>query len=98
MVEAIAEIERYSKDHDRQSFSSNRPLQHLIVRNLEILGEAASRISPEFRQEHPQIAWRDMIDLRNRLIHIYFDLDLDIIWRTVELDLSELRVRLQQLL
>jgi uncharacterized protein with HEPN domain len=59
------------------------PLQHLFLRNLEILGEAASRVSPAFREAHPSIPWRDMIDMRNRLVHAYFDIDLDIVWKTV---------------
>jgi uncharacterized protein with HEPN domain len=49
------------------------------VRNLEILGEAASRISPELRNDHPEIPWRTLISTRNRLIHAYFEIDLDIV-------------------
>lgn len=68
----------------------DRPLIHLVIRDLEILGEAASRISSAFQRKHPDVPWRDMIDLRNRLIHVYFDLDMDVIRQTVQRDLPEL--------
>ena len=98
MVEAAQEIMAFARGHDRQSLANDRPLQHLILRDLAILGEAASRISPEYRDKHPEIPWRDMIDLRNRLIHVYFDLNLDIIWNSVEHDLPELLPQLTALL
>jgi uncharacterized protein with HEPN domain len=56
----------------------------LLIRNLEILGEAASRISQEMRQTHPEIPWRDMADMCNRLVHAYFDIDINVVWRTVQ--------------
>lgn len=84
MVEAVEEILEFTGGRTLQSVLANRPLQHLIVRDLEILGEAASRISQKFRQESPDIPWRDMIDLRNRLTHAYFDINQDVIWQTVE--------------
>ena len=87
MAEAIQEILEFVQGRDLPFIRTNRPLQRLIVRDLEILGEAASRISPEYRQEHTELPWRDMIDLRNRLIHAYFDLNLDVIWQTVQQDL-----------
>ena len=90
MVEAVQEILEFTQGGILQSIVADRPLQHLIVRDLEILGEAASRISPQYRQEHPEIPWRDMIDLRNRLIHAYFDLNPDVIWKTVQQDLPKL--------
>ncbi len=83
MAEAMAQAIEYSHRHDCGEVESGPPLQHLMVRNLEILGEAASRISPEFRDAHPEIPWRDMVDMRNRLIHAYFDIDMDIVWGTV---------------
>ena len=90
MLAAVEEILKFAKGHNLQSLAGDRPLQHLIIHNLEILGEAASRVSAEYRSEHPEIPWRDMIDLRNRLIHVYFDLDLEIIWSSVQEDLPKL--------
>ncbi|HPG65640.1 MAG TPA: DUF86 domain-containing protein [Candidatus Hydrogenedentes bacterium] len=98
MVEAIREILEFVHGRDQQSLLCERPIQHLVLRNLEILGEAASRLSPECRQQYPEIPWRDMIDLRNRLVHVYFDLNLDIIWSTVQQDLPELLSSLEAFL
>lgn len=98
MVEAMQEILEFTKGRDLQSIMADRPLQHLIVRNLEILGEAASRVSAPYRQEHLRIPWRDMIDLRNRLIHAYFDLNPDVIWKTVQQDLPKLLAEVKTIL
>jgi uncharacterized protein with HEPN domain len=77
MIEAVSEILEFLQGREFNTILNDRPLQHLIVRDLEILGEAASRVSQAYRQKHPEIPWRDMIGLRNRLIHVYFDLDLE---------------------
>ncbi|HOS02823.1 MAG TPA: DUF86 domain-containing protein [Candidatus Hydrogenedentes bacterium] len=98
MIEATQEILDYVQGRDLSSLGVDRPLQHLIVHDLEILGEAASRLSLEFREGHPDIYWRDMIDLRNRLIHVYFDLNLAIIWTTVQQDLPQLLLQLKAIL
>jgi len=98
MIEASQGILDYAQGRDLFSLGADRPLQHLIMHNLEILGEAASRLSGQFRQEHPDVPWRDMIDLRNRLIHVYFDLNLAIIWTTVQNDLPQLLLQLKTIL
>ena len=77
----------YVHGRSRSDLESERPLQHLLIRNLEILGEAASRVSGAFREVHPEVPWRDLVDMRNKLIHAYFDINLNIIWGTIEQDL-----------
>jgi uncharacterized protein with HEPN domain len=90
MAEAIQEILEFTSNTEPKAFHEERPLQHLVIRDLVILGEAASRISAAYRENHSDIPWRDMIDLRNRLVHVYFDMNLDVIWETVLQDLPEL--------
>lgn len=90
MVEAVREILDYVHGRDLEYVRNDRPLYQLIIRDLEVLGEAASRVSQSYREAHPEVPWRDMIDLRNRLIHAYFDVDLDIVWKTVQHDLPAL--------
>jgi uncharacterized protein with HEPN domain len=68
------------------------------VKCIEIVGEAASRISEETRQQAPQMPWQDIVSMRNRLIHAYFDVDLDRVWDTVEGDLPFLMTQLEALL
>jgi uncharacterized protein with HEPN domain len=69
-----------------------------LVRLLEIIGEAASAVSRETASAHPQIPWRKMIGLRNRLIHGYFNVNLDILWDTVQKDLPDLIPLLEKML
>jgi uncharacterized protein with HEPN domain len=69
-----------------------------LIRLLEVIGEAANAVSPEMQQQRPEIPWRRMTGLRNRLIHGYFNVNLDIVWETVREDLPPLVERLARLL
>jgi uncharacterized protein with HEPN domain len=73
-------------------------LQDGVVRQLEIIGEAATGLTAEFRNAHPGIAWTKMVGMRNRLIHAYFEIDLSIIWDTVHTDLAPLKQQIAQIL
>jgi uncharacterized protein with HEPN domain len=89
MLRATEQMLEYSSACTQEDAECQPPLQHLFLRNFEILGEAASRISPELRKAHPEIPWRDIIDMRNRLIHAYFDIDMNIVWKTIQDALPE---------
>lgn len=71
-------------------------LVHSLVRCLEIIGEAAARISDEGKAALPQIPWNSIVGMRNRLIHAYFDINLDTVWQTVKEELPELLKVLEQ--
>jgi uncharacterized protein with HEPN domain len=73
-------------------------LLHSLVRNIEIIGEAASQISRELRDRSPGLPWTDVIGMRNRLVHAYFDIDPDIVWDTATQDLPPLVAELTKLL
>ena len=62
-------------------------LARALVKDIEIIGEAASRVSQDFRATHPQLPWADIVGMRNRLIHAYFDINLDRVWDTIKKDL-----------
>ena len=98
MIEAAQEAVGYVEGLSREAFDSQRPLQHSVVRCIEVIGEAASRISPELRKAHPTIPWQDMTGMRNRLIHAYFDLDLDLIWQTANEELPNLIPQIEAIL
>ena len=68
------------------------------MKAIEIVGEAASKISEECREDFPQIPWTNIIGMRNRLIHAYFDLNLDILWKTITEDLPPLIAELEKIL
>lgn len=81
----------------RRDLDTNRMLQLSLVRLVEIVGEAASRMSPASRLRHPQIPWAQIAGMRNRLIHGYDFVDYDILWQTVKEDLPALIAALEPL-
>jgi uncharacterized protein with HEPN domain len=83
MLDAAREAVQFAKNKSRGALESNRMLTLSIVKDLEIIGEAASKMTNETREEFPQIPWLNIISMRNRLIHAYFDINLDIVWKTV---------------
>lgn len=98
MVEAVREAMEYAATHQRHDLDSDRPFFHLVLGNLTILGEAASRVSLKQRTSRSDIPWRDMVDMRNKIIHAYYDLNRDIIWSTVQTALPPLLTQLEALL
>lgn len=97
MLDAIKESLAFSKDKSRDDFDNNRMLTLAIIKELEIIGEAASKISPEFKATHSHIPWLDIVGMRNRLTHGYFDVDLDLVWITVQEDLPLLLDQLEMM-
>ena len=96
--EAATEAMLFVKGKARDDFDQDRLLQHGLVRLLEIIGEAAANISPAFRQTYDDIPWGVMVGMRNRLIHAYFNIDLDVVWRTVNGDLALLTQTIEPIL
>lgn len=89
--DAIAKIEKYISGLSYTSFCRNDIVIDAVMKELEIIGEAANHVSKRFRQDNPQIPWRKMIGIRNILIHEYFGINKKIIWETCEEDLKELK-------
>ncbi len=81
----------------RSGLEANRQLTLALVKDIEIIGEAASKVSEETRTKHPAMPWLDIINMRNRLIHAYFDIDLEIVWDTVTKDLPSLIAELEKI-
>jgi uncharacterized protein with HEPN domain len=88
--QAACEIQEHTKFRTKKQFLSDRLLQLAIVRLVEMIGEAASRISDEYKDQHRYIDWRAMVTMRNRLVHVYFDIDLDVVWQTIAEDIPAL--------
>lgn len=82
MRDAIARIESYTDGVSRAEYTSNFVLQDAVVRQLEILGEAAGRVSRDLASGHPEIPWAEITGMRHRLIHDYFEVDPDLVWTT----------------
>lgn len=98
MLEAAREAVGYVEGLRRAGLDGDRPLQHSLVHCIQIIGEATARLTPAFRQAHPDVPWQDMVAMRNRLIHAYFDIDLDIVWRTSTEELPTLIGKLESFL
>ena len=97
IIDASREAVGFASDRSRQDLDSDRQLNLALVRLLEIIGEAARGLSKDFRQAHPELPWKKMIGMRDRLAHGYFDVDLDVVWQTVTIDLPPLIAQLEQI-
>lgn len=97
ILDAAREAIAFAKDRTRANLDTDRKLNLSLVRLLEIIGEAARGISQEFRDSHPALPWKTMIGMRDRLIHGYFDVNLDVVWQTVTEDLPPLIAQLEKI-
>lgn len=88
--DAIERIERFTSE-GRTAFMGDDKTQSAVMRQLEIIGEATKRLSEEFRRVHPDLPWREMAATRDRLVHGYFTVKLDIVWNVIEKDLPHVK-------
>lgn len=98
MLDSAREALSFVMGKPRAELDANRMLALSLVKSVEIIGEAASRVSSDGRAQCDEIPWPDIIAMRNRLIHAYFDINLDIVWHTVTEELPSLVVALEKAL
>lgn len=98
MLDAVREARGYARDKSREDLDRNTMLFRALVNCIEIVGEAAANVSGETRTRAPQIPWAQITGMRNRLIHAYYDINRDVVWSTVQHDLSSLEVELVAIL
>lgn len=91
ILEAMNSVEEYVAGFTHEMFLGDKKTQDAVTRNLEIIGEAANRLSAQFKAAHSGIEWGKMVGLRHRIVHEYFGVDIDIIWRIVKQDVPSLR-------
>ncbi|WP_373501841.1 DUF86 domain-containing protein [Desulfococcus sp.] len=96
MLDAAHEAAGFAKGRMRVDLNGDRQLVLAIVKDLEIIGEAACQVSQTGRDGLPQIPWEDIIGMRHRLVHAYFDINLDILWKTIKEDLPPLIAELEK--
>ncbi len=92
--DSILEIE----DISYNKFLENRLIQDGVIRELEIIGEASNRLSSKVTEKYKKVPWRDIIDMRHKLIHGYFGVDLGIVWKTVKKDIPNLKKEIESIL
>jgi uncharacterized protein with HEPN domain len=90
MRDASREAVGFAKGKHRADLDNDRMLAFALVKAIEIVGEAANQVSDATRTQNPDIPWVDIVGMRHRLIHAYFDIDLDILWQTIQHDLPPL--------
>ena len=98
ILESIDAIEKYLTNLSEFDFDQNLLVQDAVIRRFEIIGEAASNVSVEFRQQHPQIEWRLMSDMRNKLIHEYYGVSTFTIYNTAKSELPKLKENLLKII
>jgi uncharacterized protein with HEPN domain len=94
ILEALEKIERYTP-RGKQAFENDEMFQVWVVRHLQIIGEAAGRISIDTQMRFPEVPWGKMIGMRHVLVHGYFEIDLEIVWAAIEKDLPSLKEQIQ---
>jgi uncharacterized protein with HEPN domain len=98
ILEAVERIQTYTVGMDREQFQSDRKTIDAVVRNLEVIGEAAKNVPPDVRAASPGVAWTKMAGMRDFLIHVYFGVDTEIVWDVVQTKLPELKASVEKLL
>ncbi len=96
--DAILAVESYGANHTYHEFLQSPWDQAALTRHLEIIGEAATQLSTEFKNTHPEIPWRKVSDFRNVLIHEYFAIDPQLVWKIIEKDIPSLKQQIQKLI
>jgi len=88
---SINNILIYTKDISKEDFAKNTLIQDAVIRNFEIIGEATKKISPDFKKVNFEVPWKEMAGMRDKLIHDYIGIDIQVIWDTIQQDLPNLQ-------
>ena len=97
VLDAARQLQQYVARRAREDLDLDPMLRDAVIRQLEIIGEAANRVSQAFRQGHPEVPWAKIVAMRNQLIHGYMTVDLDLVWGSAEIDVPRLLALLEPL-
>ena len=97
ILDSINKIESLVKNMSYKKFLENEMVIDAVIRNIEIIGEAVKNLPDETKKSHPNIPWNKIIDTRNKVIHEYFGVDIEILWKTITDDLSKLKEQVEKI-
>ena len=98
ILESVERIKKYTLGMKYEDFEADDKTIDAVLRNLEIIGEAARNVPEEIRDKYPEVPWRRLVGLRNVVIHHYFGVDLEVIWKIVSRDLKDLEGKIRRVL
>jgi uncharacterized protein with HEPN domain len=98
ILESIEEIEGFIKDISEEEFSRDVKTQDAVVRRIEIIGEAVKNLPISFRKKYPEVEWREIAGMCDKLIHHYFGIEMSVVWATSSKDLPKLKSQISQIL
>ena len=98
IVESINDIESFTKGIDFNDFIKDKKTINAVVRSLEVIGEASKKVPETIRKKYPALPWKQMAKMRDKLIHEYFGVDVEIVWKVVNDEIPPLKPLIQQIL
>lgn len=98
ILEAMEAIEKFVEGTDFETFKNDDMRASAVIRKLEIIGEATKNMADGIKQKYPQVPWKDMAGMRDRLIHFYFGLKYDLVWNTIKVDIPKLKPQIAKIL
>ena len=98
IFEAIDTIFEFVEGVTEEQFLRNKMMQFAIIKNLEIVGEAAYLLTKDLKQNHPEVEWKDIEGMRHFLVHEYYQISNEIIWQTIENDLESLKTKVNKII
>jgi uncharacterized protein with HEPN domain len=93
----ISKIQEYTRNLEQKEFDKNELIQDAVIRNIEIIGEATKKISSDLKSQYKEIPWKEMSGMRDKLIHDYFGVGVDVVWKTVKEDIPYLKLLFQSI-
>ncbi len=96
-MENIEDIETFSKNLNKEQLKDNRLKQKAIIRSIEIIGEAVKNLPNNVKKKYPEVSWKNIVGTRDKMIHHYFGVDLEIVWDIIKQDLPILKKQIQEI-